>query len=356
MDGKKRALLIASRPLEYSGLTKIEMDCVKQFSDFVCFDVACGFGFDNAYGKMLYDSGVVCITLPPKKKVFSYINMIRKVVKNNKYEFVYIHGNSSVMIMEALPSKMGGARVITHCHNSKPPHAKLHYYLLKPFFNAVVDCKIGCSKKASEWAYMGKNICTIINGIDTNTFYYNPAVREDIREELQWSNKKIVGHIGAFNKQKNHEKLIDIFHEMLKVDPNVRLLLIGSGENQNNIRTMIKDYKIDDMVRIIEHVQNPQDYYQAMDVFVFPSYHEGLPLVAVEAQSCGLPVLASDVNSSEVEITPIYKKISLSKSSVEWAQMALEMMKYERKDYSSLISEKGMDLYSMMSEIRKKLF
>ncbi len=343
--------MISTRPLEHSGLTKLELDIVDCFHKEIDFDFACGFGFQNEYGNKLQSAGIRCIDLAPKGQLLSYMKSIYQVVKSNNYDSVYIHGNSSMMILEALPSKMAGARVITHCHNSRPPRASIHYFVVKPFFNMLVDCKIGCSRKASEWAYCGKNIRTILNGIDTNQFYYNPVMRKSIRDEFDWVDSVVVGHIGAFNEQKNHSKLIDVFSEFVKRVPNARLLLIGTGELKNEVCKKIELLNLSDRVTLLDHVYNPYDYYQAMDIFIMPSLFEGLSLAALEAQSCGVPFLASDVMSDEVAVTPVYQTMSLSSSASEWADVAVSMLDNEREDMSSYFIEHNLDCKSMMKSI-----
>ena len=96
----KRILLIASRALANDGLTKIEMDVIKYNKGIIDFEVACGFGFDNLYGDQLHKQQIKCHSLPQKKKAFEYMRAIYKLVKKEKYDAIYIHGNSAMMFME----------------------------------------------------------------------------------------------------------------------------------------------------------------------------------------------------------------------------------------------------------------
>lgn len=103
-----RILLVASTPLANDGLTKIEMDVLDYNKGVIQFEVACGFGFDNEYGDKLQNAGIVCRPLPHKRNVLAYMNTIYKLVKKEIYDSVYIHGNSAMMFMEAIPSKLAG--------------------------------------------------------------------------------------------------------------------------------------------------------------------------------------------------------------------------------------------------------
>jgi len=288
----KRILLIASSPLANDGITKVVMAVIKAYCGSINFEVACCLGFNNRYGAELAAKKITCHTLPQKKKPLKYMSAIRKLVKQEKYDSVYIHGNSAMMFLESIPSKIAGAQVITHCHNTRSAYPVVHY-LLKPFFNLSVDKKIGCSSLASRWAYCGKNVITIPNGVELDRFTFNAGVREKTKEGLEWTDQKIVGHIGRLDKQKNHARLINIFDKMRKMDDHVRLLLVGDGVLYDEIVNAIAIRHLTDYVKIIRNSSRLQDYMQAMDVMILPSLYEGLCLVALEAQANGLPVLVN---------------------------------------------------------------
>ena len=352
---EKRILLISSRPLEHSGMTKIEMDIIDYNYQAIKFDLACGFDLDDEYAQVLKMKSVKYVHLISKRKVLKYMKDIFNTVKNGDYEKVYIHGNSSLMILEALPAKLAGAKVVTHCHNTKPKRFSAHYYLIKPFFNCLVDYKIGCSKKASEWAYCGKRIITIRNGVDVQRFAYKPTVRLKMRDELGIDNSFVVGHIGTFNAQKNHKRLVDIFEVINRKNPNSKLLLVGDGELYDEIMAYIKIKHLQENVISVRNVDNPEDYYQVMDVLIMPSLFEGLCLVGLEAQASGLPVLLSDTITDEAVVTKKCVMCKLSDDDNDWAEMALTIGKQKRENMSSLMQLKGYSYDEMMSSIRTVL-
>lgn len=354
MKRKKHILLLVSRPLANDGITKIEMDVIDFNKDIIVFDVACAFGFDNSYGEKLKKEGIKCFKLSPKKSVLSYINSIMKLVQAQKYDAVYIHGNSAMMFFDSLPAKMARTKVITHCHNTKSDYPIVHY-IIKPFLNLTVDEKIGCSSLASKWAYCGKNIKTIVNGVDVDKFKFNEEIRQSVRSELDWREQKIVGHIGRFNYQKNHEKLIRIFKRIHKLDDSCRLLLIGSGELKEQIEEQIADLELENVVKIIDHTDVPQDYMQAMDIMIMPSRFEGLCLVTLEAQANGMPVLIDEFFTPESVATEQARTLGLEDSDDVWASKALNMIKEGRRDVTQQIKDKKMDYSDMMSSIRDEL-
>ena len=348
---KKKILLIASTPLSNDGLTKIEMNVIEYNKGIIDFDVACSFGFDNVYGEKLKKQGIICHCLPHKKNIVAYMVAIRKLIKSKAYSAVYIHGNSAMMFMEAIPAKMGGSKVITHCHNTKSDFPLIHY-IMKPFFNLAVDEKIGCSILATKWAYCGKNIITIPNGIELEKFAYQNQIREKIREEFKWEDNKVIGHIGRFNKQKNHMRLISIFDTVNHIDCSTRLLLIGDGELKEDVTSEIRRRNLESVVYLLDYTERPQDYIQAMDIMVLPSLFEGLCLVAIEAQANGLPVLIDTLFSPETTASSQVRKLDLSQSDEEWAETILQMLKEGRCDVKEQIAEKELDYQSMMTKIQ----
>lgn len=349
----RKVLLISSRPLEHSGMTNVELNVISYNKDIIDFEVACGFDYISEYIEVLDNMRITHIRLPDKSNVIKYMEAIRKVVKKGKYEAVYIHGNSAMMIMEALPSKLGGAYVVTHCHNTSTLHPLAHY-LSKPLFNMLVDVKIGCSEGAAKWAYCGKRQQVVLNGINTSKFKYDPIKREKMRSILSLRNNTVIGHIGTFNYQKNHEKLVSVFDVIHKRNNSAKLLLIGDGENQNSIKNLIASKGLSEAVIIIDHVDNPQDYLQAMDIMVLPSRFEGFCLVAIEAQCSGLPVLASD-SSREAIVTKESKVLSIKERDSVWADEVINMMTYEREDKSQALEKQGLGYVSMMEKIRTLL-
>ena len=317
---EKRLLLLATTPFLNDGLTKIEFDVYEWYKNRIEFEFATPFETQNRFGEKLRDEGVQIIELPDKKKVFSYLRAVFRAVKKGGYDVVYIHGNSALMGMQAIPSKLAGAgKVVAHCHNTKSDYPIVHY-ILKPFFNLAVDCKIGCSSLASKWAFSGKNVYTVPNGVDVNRFQYNSDARMRVRRDLGITDNTLIGHIGRFSRQKNHERILSVFSEYRSIDSGSKLLLIGSGEMKDEIIRRERDLGIQSDCIHIEETSSPQDYMSAMDVMIMPSLFEGLCLVALEAQSNGLPLVISDTFAPETIVTGNVTEISLETDDKGWAE------------------------------------
>ena len=348
----KKILVLATTPFLNDGLTKIEFDVYQYCRKQMCFSFATSFINENEFLVRLKNDGVTVFYLKKKKNVLAYMKSIRKLIHENDFDAVYIHGNSAMMLIEALPCKIGGAkRIITHCHNTKTKYGIFHY-IFKPIFNCIVDEKLACSELAAKWAYSGNNYHVVLNGIETEKFKFNIDIRNKIRKELNWEENLVIGHIGRFNFQKNHEFLIDVFAEVHKLYTNARLLLIGEGELETHIRQKVKSLELQDTVEFLGVTDHVQDYIQAMDVFLMPSLFEGLSIVALEVQGNGLPVVLSDTFAQETFVSPNTVALSLSKDATEWAEEVIQMKNKQRIDVTDLFVKRGMDFRTMMEQIR----
>ena len=146
-----------------------------------------------------------------------------------------------------------------------------------------------CGVEAAK-CYFGQKVVDendyvlIPNAIDVERFIYNPKIRNKIRKENDLENKHVVGHVGRFMAQKNHTFLVDVFAEVLKIDSQAHLVLLGDGELMDEIKRKAADLGISEHVTFVGNVGNANEWYQAFDCFVLPSIWEGLPVVGVEAQ------------------------------------------------------------------------
>lgn len=348
----KKVLLLANSPLKHDGLTKIELDIMGFCKDKIQFEVACGYIITDEFKNYLETKEIIYYQMPLKRNLISYVKGIKQLVKKNQYDSVYVHGNSSLMVVEAFAAKLGrGKRIITHCHNTKSNHMILHY-LVKPVFNMLIDVKIGCSSLASKWAYCGKNIITIANGVEIEKYKYNKNIRDNIRSQLGWTDDiTVIGHIGRFNKQKNHERIVTIFEKIREKKPSSRLLLVGEGELKQHVLSLINEKNLKEYVTIVDYTERPQDYLQAMDVMLLPSLFEGFGLVVVEAQANGLPVIISSVCPDEIVASNLVKVLDLGDSSEKWADMAIILSNYGRVDVTQQLQDKGYDYSIMMSKL-----
>lgn len=211
----------------------------------------------------------------------------------------------------------------------------------------IADKKVACSEKAAKWLFNNsKNVSVINNGIDTSKFVFSNKIREKIRDKYSIDDKAlIIGNVGRFSKQKNHSFLIEIFDNILKIEPNAVLFLIGTGNLEDKIREEVNRKNISQNVYFLGRKNNIADYLSAMDIFIMPSLFEGLPLAAVEAQASGMSVFVSNTITREIFLTNTIHSFSLKEDPRTIAKKVLRLGKEKnRQEKSEMVKKAGFDL------------
>lgn len=286
-------------------------------------------GFDDEVRRL---GGRVYKVEPYTENIFKNIYQIYRVIKDNHYQVVHSHMNT-VALFSLFSAFLGGAKIrIIHNHSTadaKEGARSVLKYILRPFSKVFANQYYACSKLAGEWmfgeiAVANGKVRIANNAIDTQTFSYNNKMRLEYREQLGIPDHTFVlGHVGRFVYPKNHTFLIDIFREVVKKRKDAILLLIGIGSLQSTIMEKVQQYGLESNVRFLGIRNDVAALYNVMDVFVLPSWYEGLPVVSVEAQANGLPCLISDRVSDECKITNSVIFMSLDRSAKEWAECIL---------------------------------
>ena len=225
------------------------------------------------------------IIIPPYQKLFKYQKELYRIFKENNYKIVHSHINAISVFPLRIAKKAGVPIRIAHSHstsNKKEWKKNILKMILRPFSKLYANQYFACTEYAGKWLF-GKKVVerkelnVINNAIDLKKFEFNENTREDLRKELGIKEDVLViGHVGRFMKQKNHDFLIDIFNELIKKNDNSILILIGQGPLLNDMKQKVRDLKIEDKVKFIGQVTNVEKYYNIMDVFLFPSIYEGL--------------------------------------------------------------------------------
>lgn len=274
------------------------------------------------------------------------------------YRVVHAHINENSGFVLRAAKKVGIPCRIAHSHladlklDYKYPFRLYGRMNLKQNSNHL----FACSKQAGNWLFGKKEEITILNNaVDTNIFQYNTNVRNQFRKELELEDKFVIGHIGRFCKQKNHMFLIDVFHEVYKQNRKAVLLLIGQGDLEEEIKEKVKKLNLTSAVKFLGLRSDIPQLMQAMDLFLFPSLFEGLPVVLVEAQAAGLRCITSTGVTPEAKITNQVEFISLKQSSKEWANQIINE-ETRRVNSVEVLVDKGYDSTTNMKWLRDFYF
>lgn len=255
-----------------------------------------------------------------------------------EYKIIHGHVRSTASIYLNIAKKYG-LITIAHSHSTSSGTglSAITKNLLQYPIRYVADYLFACSKDAGKWLY-GQRACSkenfniLNNAIDLNMFKFNNELRESKRNELKIQDKFVIGHIGRFDIAKNHHFLIDIFKEIHYRNGKTVLLLIGDGELKESVEKKVAEYGLKDEVIFTGVRSDIPELLHVMDVFLFPSLYEGLPVTVVEAQASGLPCVISDNITNEVSVTSLVNKISLQRNKEYWAETVLQFQKSQMRE------------------------
>ena len=291
---------------------------------------------------------------------FSYCRAWKKLLQEHRdadgrseFHMIQGHMTSTAAIYLPIARKCGIETTIAHARSAGVDKGLkgiltrfLRYNLSKK-----ADYLFTCSELAGISVFGKKAVEQgrtrfLPNAIDCQKFAPDPLVREKIRRELGIENCYVIGHVGRFHYAKNHEYLLRVFAELVKRKTrDYVLLLLGEGSGMEDIRILSRELGIGDKVYFLGNKSNVNDYYQAMDYFVYPSRFEGMPGTIVEAQTAGLRCLMSDTICKEVIATELVTTRSIREDPGLWADEIEQHLQYQRSSRVDEMKELGFDVH-----------
>ena len=322
--------------------------------NFVQFDFICDSDSNSIPYEEIESLGGRVYEIVPYENIVANFYQIFKICKKNKYSI--IHGyNSTMNIFAMLAGKCAGVPIrINECISMghKDERKNLLKSLLKPFSRCFSTHYMANGEECGKWQF-GKNVFNrnevkiFKTVIDTNKNKFDKALRNTTRKAYNIENNIVIGHIGRLTAQKNTLFIIDIFKEIASKEPSAKLLVIGDGDLKGQMLDRIKKYGLEEKVLYLGRREDIQKFYNAMDCFLLPSLYEGLPVVGVESQCCGLPVFfSSEIPTESSPCNDLGFFWSLSKSAEWWASQIIEKVKLavaQRVDHSDAVRKAGFD-------------
>lgn len=259
-----------------------------------------------------------------RNHLINNIITLRKLFRNLKPDVVHTHKWQNGYLGLFIAATCGVKHRVMHVHESrrfKTNRQKIKCFLTKK----LATINIACSEQAANYVYgPKKDVIILNNAIDYPRFQYSETKRAEQRKKLKLHKETILyGHVGRFEDEKNHRFLIQLFAAILRKAPNSKLILIGNGSLKTTIIQEIHDEKLTNNVIIIDGKENIEDYYQAMDCFIFPSKYEGFGMALIEAQANGLKCFASDAISPETSLTGRTQYLSLQLTIETWSKLII---------------------------------
>jgi glycosyltransferase involved in cell wall biosynthesis len=284
-------------------------------------------------------------------KIFFYKKELQNFFKKNSYQTVHSHLNANSSVILWIAKKAGIKNRIAHSHTSKTTSGMngLFKAFNKIFINNSCNYRFSSSEEAGKWLFgFKKNFKTIKNSIKTSEFGFDSKSRVEMRKTLKLEDQTIlIGNIGRFTYEKNHDFILEVFCEFNIRNNKSKLLLIGDGELNLEIKEKAKTLEVLDKIIFTGVVKNVAEYLNAMDVFIFPSLFEGLGIVAIEAQTNGLPVIINKELPKELDLTNLVYRISLKESIEIWVKTIAEAIleNTPRSSKDAIVKFKGYDVH-----------
>lgn len=305
------------------------------------------------------NSGCRVVSIPYRKKnIVKYFFALYKYISKEKIDVVHVHGSSAIMSVELVAARLAGCKVrIAHSHNTTCENQKADK-ILRPVFNRNYTTAFACGQDAGRWMFGKRKFTIIPNGRNLKKYEYDSKKRIEYRNKLGIpSDTLVIGHVGRFNRQKNHEYLVHVFGEVYKKKRNSYLVLIGTGEKVGEIKNLVKELELENNVIFTGVIENVSDYLSAFDIMLLPSLYEGLPLVVIEWQIAGLPCIVSDTVTKECAITSLVKFESIRKKPETWAYDIRNLNLQDRNDSKEAILNDikmaGYDIKSGAEKLKK---
>lgn len=313
--------------------------------------------------------GKVYFTPLKSTNLFKHILVNYHTMKKEKYDAALAMTFCNYNVIDLIIAKFAGIKKLVLRSTNAGGISDLKKIrlnkLCKSFPKIIPNVKIAPSKLAGaylfgEEAMKNGEVKIINNGLDISQFKFSEEERKKYRKDLGIENKFVIGHVGRFSHQKNHDFLIDVFYEVVKKREDAVLLLVGKGELQENIEKKVKGLGLTEKVKFLGVRSDVNKLLNAMDVFLFPSFYEGMPNTVIEAQTNGLPCLIADTITEEAQITDLVAMYPLSAEKEKWCDKVLELNATYKTSDRSIVAQNmidnGYDIEDCANEFIKIIF
>lgn len=295
----------------------------------------------------------------PSENYVEFFKALKDLMAKYRYTVVHAHTMFSIGWVMLVAKQMKIPVRVSHAHSALMDGNGLIKSVYESVMRMLIlSCStdlVACGEKAGKRLYgekaYKKRGNLILNGIDTDTFAFSEKKREEIRNVYNLNNSFVLGHTGRLVDVKNQVFIIKLMPRILEHRPDAVLMLIGDGDDRKMLENTAKELGIQDKVIFVGNTINVQDYLSAMDVFVFPSLYEGLPLSILEVQANGLPCVISDAVPPDVYLTDLIHPLSLNDSSDKWIETILNVTRTNAENYPLQLKNAGFDTHTAMKKV-----
>lgn len=353
--------------LGLGGVYALVKNVIKNRPDTLGIDIACIERFANPENIQYVNSlgaSVHYVGYEGNKivKQFVCINNLRRLIRDGGYDCVHIHSDVAYkLLVYGLAARLAGVQKrILHSHaagvdGSHRRMKELFHKCSRRFLKYLATDYLSCSDLATQWMFPNVDsaqVQRVNNGVDLDKFRFDPVKRVRIRQALELKDEFLIGHVGRFAYQKNHDYLIDLFAAVRTQIPNAKLLLVGEGDLKQEVRQKVARLGLSGSVIFYGISYDVQELFQAMDVCILPSHFEGLPIVGVEAQAAGLPVIFSDQITKEAQLIDEVSYLPITPEAIPvWCRKLIQVSGLERRDTYQELTEKGFRIQDTVNQL-----
>ena len=338
----KRVLHVVNR-MGYGGIETFLMNVYRNVNkNKIQFDFAVHTHIPGDYDEEIKKmGGNIYYFTSRRKNIIKYYNDWKKFLKenSNKYVAIHMHVSSLSTITPIVLSKRYKIKNrIIHAHSTLQ-EGKIHEFLNtknKKRVNKYTTKLLACSKTAGDYVFGNNEYKIVNNGIDIEKFKFDKNKRKEIRKKFDIrDNETVYINIGRLIELKNQKYLLNIFKEIYNKDKLSKLFIIGKGELKSVLENKINELNLKEQVILLENRNDISDILQGMDIFILPSLYEGLPIVAIEAQSSGLKCFISKNVTQEVKVTDLVEFIDINNDYRDVAKQIMKNKNYVRENKES---------------------
>lgn len=300
--------------------------------------------YDNSMVRILEKNGANIIVKP--KECSGYLKdylFFKKLFKKEKYDIVHAHQLFYNGIIMRAAYKAGVGKRIAHSHATeencvmgkvKKTVSDIYRAVMRVVIKRYATDIVGCSEKAGEYM-CGKRLfrergTVLPNYVNTDEYSFNAERRLQKRRELGITNELLVGHTGSIYWIKNQTFLVSLLARLLELRPDARLMLVGEETDGGETRALAEKLNVADKVMFMGSRDDIPDLLCAMDIFMFPSRFEALPIAPIEAQAAGLPCIVSTGVPEEIKVTDSFARLSLDAPAEQWIEKIAEFSAFDR--------------------------
>lgn len=365
MEKKKIRILVGSLSRDFGGvesffLTHLQyIDHTKFQVDFLCSDKTAAREED-----FIAQGAKIIHIVRPGKDITKYFSELCRIMKKGKYDVYHVNLTRYKLPLDLICARICGVKVVLHSHSTRIYKAaskradilrRIEQILFKYPTLLLGNKRVACSENAARYLY-SKRECTILyNGVELEKYQFSNEIRTVIRKQLGLEDSYVIGHIGRFSPEKNHEFLLRVFKLCHRRDSKVKLLCIGKGDLFDDVEEYAKKLNLDSNIVFMGQRKDVHLLLSAMDIFCFPSVHEALPITLIEAQANGLECIVSDTVTREIKFTDNVLFLPIEKTEEVWAEKILnEMGKNSgRKKLNISELDSKFSIYSSIKELEQ---